>query len=246
MRIVLVLCLLLVTYTLPASAEISDIKKDISQRELDSWKRQIPRYTQQYDKILSGLYKNSQQIEQKLRLLRSYYVGTQQYSPFSRPILDKIAKYAMVLDTETDNVVINDALMSYRTLLDKHLMNLDVASFALTMSRIDVRFGDEIFYKKIRDALIKSFNGKNLGLKPERAYNIVSYGEETYILEQLSSKIEHSKIYGINRKYYNVHDIITKEGKQLQIFMDITQPIRNILYSKIIEEQENKIDIKIH
>ncbi len=247
MRFIFVLSCLLVVFSIPALitpvfADLSDIKQEISPRELDMWKNKIPRFTKQYDDLVKKIYNHPKIIEDKVALLRSYYPRTEQYSPFSKSILDEITKYALILDDASDNEVINDDLMSYNALVAKHLMNFDVASFALTMSRVDVRFGDETFYKRIRDALINSFNKRGVvGKSAELAYEIISYGEETYILEQIGGKIESSEIYNLNKRYYNVHEIVDKDGGYRQVFMNVTQPIKNIFYNQIIKEQEEKM-----
>ncbi len=244
MNFAVLLSVLFIAFSMPAYAELSDIKQSMSPRELNVWKSRIPRYTKQYDELLKEIYKNPDIIKDKVPLLRSYYPLTQQYQPFSKEILDKIAAHAMVLDSTSDNEIINDALASYNGLIRKHLMNFDVASFALTMARLDGRFGDEFFYKKIRDTLIKTFNRDGMGTRSETAYNILSYGEETYVLEHIAKKIESSEIFEVRKKYYNVHEIINNDGNYKQIFMNVTQPIKNIFYNKAIEEQKNKTPLR--
>ncbi len=243
MRFILTLLCLIFTSISPAFANLNAIKMDVSIRELDSWKSQIATYTNSYDEILREIYKKPSKLDDKLPLLRSYYPRTRQYSPFSKDILDEITQHALILDTASDNQVINEALHSYKTLINKHLMNFDVASFALTMSRIDVRFGDEIFYKRVRDALIKNIYREGMGKTPETAHRIVSYGEETYILDQIGGKIDHSEIFEINGIYYNVHELTTKDGVYRQVFMNVTEPIKNIFYTQIIKEREENVSL---
>ncbi len=244
MRLILLICCLLIGMAAPSFADISDVKQSMSPRELNMWKARISRYTKQYDELVEQIYKNPKIIKDKVPLLRSYYPITQQYQPFSKDILDKIAGYAMILDSTSDNEVINDALASYNDLIRKHLMNFDVASFALTMSRVDGRFGDEFFYKNVRDTLIENFNRDGMGKRAETAYNIVSYGEETYILEHIARKVESSEIFKVNKQYYNIHEIINRDGNYRQIFMNVTQPIKNIFYNQVIKEQANKTSLR--
>ncbi len=238
MRFVFILSCLLFIYAPPAFADLSEFKKNITPRELDSWRQQLPRYTDDYNKALKALYLNNdpRKVEEKVRSLRSYYPRTEQYSPFSKEILDKITSHALILDSAIDNEVINDALSSYNALVGSHLMNFDVANFALTMARIDPRFGDDGFYEKVRNSLIKVFYVEGRGRKAEFAYEIISYGEETYILDQIGGKIENSEIYNVGRRYYNVHEIIDEDGNYRQVFMDVTQPIKNTFYYQIIKE----------
>ena len=245
MRFTLFLCCLIFISAQPAIAQKLTIEHDFSQRELDTWKNNIQRFTNKYDEILNNLYKNPQLIDGQIAILRSYYPRTRQYSPFAKHILDKMTKYAASLETISDMATINKTLISYQTLVNKHLVNFEVLSFAITMSQIDVRFGDALFYKKIRKALINNFNRDGMGIVPETAYNIVSYGEETYILEHLGGKISHSEVYKVNKRYYNVHDMVTKEGEYRQIFMNVTDPIKNVLYNQVIREQEDKKIITI-
>ncbi len=243
-RFTLFLCVFVLLFCSPILAQESKIEHDFSQRELDSWKNQVARYTGEYDKIVKEIYKDFSKIDAKVRVLRSYYPRTEQYTPFSKRILDKMTRYASAIEDETDREVINKNLLSYRDLVSKHLMNFEILSFALTMSRIDVRFGSDVFFEKVRQALIDSFYVEGMGKTPESAYYIVSYGEETYILEKIGGVIKNSELYKVHRKYYNVHDILGKNGEYQQIFMDVTVPIRNVLYKQVIREKQNKISLK--
>ncbi len=240
------LCLVSLCFALPVFAADSRgsaamIEKEFrsSPRTMGAWRNSMAEFTERYDTFVADIYRNPEHLESQIGILRSYYARTEQYTPFSKSVLDEMTRYAtVVMDEEGDGdrEEINEALIAYKKLLDKHLTNFDVLSFALTMARVDVRFGDEIFYKRVMGTLIKNFARKNMGSKPDRAYHIVSFGEEQYLLERYGGKIVKSEIYEVNGKYYNVHDLNTPDGAYVQIYMDITQPIKNVVYNRVVKD----------
>ncbi len=251
MRYISLCCVLFLTFVFVISFPVlaqsrysSDVEYNIPPRKLNNWKNRVPLFTEKYNNLVKEIYANPKDAAMKVKELRSYYPFTEQYSPFSKSVLDEVTRYAMEFDNALDNNVANDALLSYNELVAKHLVNFDILSFAFTMARLDPRFGDEWFYRRVRDALIDSFYQEGIGTRAENAYYIVTYGEETYILEQIGGIIKSSEIYEVNDRYYNVHEVVDNNDNYRQVFMDVTQPIRNLIYRKRLKDIENKLSIK--
>lgn len=228
------------TEAIAASAGAPETEVKIDPRELDRYQRVTTRYTEGYNAVLKELREGMREGG-RINMLRTYYPQTKQYTPFSKNIIDLMTYQAYIADTSADQAEINDALAQYRVLLNDHMANLDVITFALTLARVDVRYGDEIFIKKMRDGLIKSLTDlENIGKTPERAYMISSYGEETYVLNQYGGTLQKSEIHNVGRLFYNVHDIILPNGQFEQIYMDVTAPIRNVKMKQILRERSQR------
>ncbi len=220
--------------------DIVDTELKTSIYELEEWSKYRSRITEQYNDTLRKLHVEPKKLADKINRLRGYYSTTKQYQPFARPVLDRLTEYALIVEEDKDQVAVNKALLSYRRLLNSHLVNLDVLSFAILMSRVDVRFGDKNFLKKVKGILVYSllFSYEYKGKSPKNPYSIVSYGEETRILQEIGGTINQSKVYQVSNRFYNVHDITLKDGSYLQIYMDVTAPIRSVLKNKALRKKE--------
>ena len=246
MRFVFILiCVFCIAGISPVYAASSESKSDFVffERELDAWRGALKVNSQRYDELLKDLKKNSDQILHKTSMLRWYYSNSEQYVPFSKPVLDQLTRYAALIEESEDREIIKKVLINYRTLLDKHLANIEVLDFALMMSRIDVRFGDESFFKTVRNGIITALESGRNGLSPENAYRIITYGEESYILARFGGEIKKSEIYPVHQTYYNVHDIVTTDGEDVQIFVDITDPVKTVKFRQIVQERERGLSV---
>ncbi len=234
------LCLLFCGFLmfLPApvsAATIDDLEKNfvVNPRQLDSWRASVKHTTPRYAegvRMLKRATKNRR--KNVVTTLRAYYSRTQQYNPFAQDILDEMTEYGYIIDTSDDSLAVNEALLNYRALLDLHIVNLDVVSFALTLSRVDIRFGDEFLLKDIRDTLITEFSGGGLnGKEPRTAFKIVTFAEEAYIIEGYRPVTKTTELFEVGNRYYNVHDIVDEDGNQHLVYIEITIPIRSILMS---------------
>ncbi len=203
-------------------------EKRLSRSDLLRLERSLEQFTGYYDEALRAIRSGSQKFDYDVSRLRQYYPKTDHYSPFAQSAIDDMTEYAYIADTSEDKEEANNALISYRSLLGLHLANLDVLTFALRMSRVDERLGDEVFLKRVRNALLKFvlYDGAECD-KPEVACSIASYGEENYILGRIGGVVKHSEIYNVSSRYYNVHDLI-KDGREIRVYIDVTEPIVNV------------------
>ncbi len=240
------LCLSFISFPVfAANEELKDTEINITTYELNMWKSNLERITAQYDNVLKTIYKSRKNLESNIGLLRSYYPYTKQYQPFAKPVLDEMTEYALLVDEVKDGFEANDALLAYRKILNKHLVNLDVLSFAITMSKIDVRFGDKTFLQKVENLMLEDLlrKVKTRGRNPDTAFNIISYGEETRILQEIGGVVKKSELYKVGNVFYNVHDIEFKDGSYTQIYMNVTSPIRSVLKNKALRDKEEKTTI---
>lgn len=226
-----------------ASLEKKALEMKITPREIQHYKKVSVSYTKAYEDLAAEVNKGI--VDQsRIRSMRAYYSKTKEYTPFSESLINRMTGFAYVADTSSDMAEVNNALAEYKKLLDNHIINFDVLNFALTMARADVRFGDELLLNKIRQYLIKDLTGLiNIGKTPERAYTIVAYGEETFVLEELNANIIDSELFKIGRSFFNVYEIETPEGEYVQVYMNVTEPIRNIRLRQIIRDQEERANI---
>lgn len=229
-----------------ASANTKPDRTKITSREVGAWKVTSTKLAFKYEQLVREVRANKNKASENMNAMRAYYPYTPYYDPFSKKIIDEMTEYAYIIDTSEDREQINIALEKYRDLVNKHAAHLAVVDFALTLSRLDIRYGDESLFKHLRDAIQNSWFGlAQPGLSPERAYKITTYAEEEYLLSTYGAVIEKSEIYKVGRSYYDVRDVITEDGESLQLFFDVTTPIRTIQIKKVIKELEKKVVIPL-
>ncbi len=202
---------------------------NLNAREISTWKRNIKRRTEDYDQVLNSFFRTRENVKSQIYNLRSRYPQTHYYQPFSHALVKEIERYAFIADTSSDKKESNDALVKYDRLLKQHIIDLDVVSFALKMSQLDVKFGDEYFLREVKQAILDSMNSGQLrmtGETAERAYKVITYSEENEWLAQIGGVVKKSELFDVRGTYYNVHDVETQDGEYLQVFMDVTQPIK--------------------
>ena len=218
----------------------------ITSREVNGWKVTSSKLAFRYEQLVRDVRAGKKKAEDNMNAMRVYYTFTPYYDPFSNKLVDEMTKYAYTIDTSKDREKVNIAQEKYRDLVNKHAAHLAVVDYALTLSRLDVRYGDEALFRQLRDAIQNSWFGlAQPGSSPDRAYKITTYAEEEYILSTYGATIEKSEIYPVGRNFYDVRDILTADGESLQLFFDVTTPIRTVQIRKVIKEQEKKVIIPI-
>lgn len=243
MRFIFIL-LLAVIFIVPqhvCAATIDDFAKTFrtTPRELDSWRGAKSRAGGEYAKMASALLAYPNNREAILTGLRAYYDSTPQYDPFSKDLLDQMTEYGYIIDTSEDMLEVNRALIEYRALLKEHISHLDVVIFAITLSRIDARYGDERFLKDVRDKIIASVKANyRTGLSPKRAYEIVTFAEQEYLLQEYGGEVQKRDMYQVVGKYYNVIDIVDENGDFQQLYFDITKPVRAVLMNRALNVRQ--------
>lgn len=229
------------------SAWANDQRYDmkINNREILNYERVTANYTELYDTLVEEVMRDGNADFAKVRTLRTYYPNTQYYTPFSENLIKRMTAFAYIADTAANLTEVNDALAEYRALLTQNIANFDVLTFALTLARADVRYGDEILLNDMRKLMIQDItNIHDVGKTPEKAYKIVTYGEETFVLEQLNAKVLESEVFQVSRSLFNVHEIETLDGEVEQIYMNVTSPLRNLKIRQIFNEQRERRTIQ--
>lgn len=252
MRFISFICLLSATllisplHVIAASVTQSDeaepeIEVKISPREIRNYSRVAQKYDVLYTQILDEVRGGRFDIG-RVNVLRDYYTKTSHYTAFSKSVIRQLEFYAYTADTSENLQEKNSALSAYKALADKHVVNLDVVTYMLGLSRINIRFGDETFLKALQKKLKDGFD-ITLGQKPISAFNIVTYGEETYILNKIGGVVEKSEIYPVNNAFYNVHDIRLRDGSFRQVFVNVSVPVRRMKVKQLAAEQDDFSDI---
>jgi len=220
---------------------------ELNARDINRWNRTMVRRTSEYEEASRSLFTERDKIFNRIYALRSRYPLTFHYRPFSNALVEQIERYAYIVDTSPDKIEANEALLEYNEMLKKHIVDLGVVSFALKMSEIDVRFGDEYFLKKVQDAILKSMNSaprRTNGESAGTAYLVMTYSEEDEWLAQIGGIVKKSELFDVRGKYYNVHDIETQDGEYLQVFMDVTEPIKMTYIKQRILNQQSLTSIR--
>ena len=218
----------------------------LTDQEINRWSVISKDFSPSYEAMVMDLRSGKKDMRLGVSALRTYYPYTRSYTPFSDKIIDEMVGYAYIVDTSDDNVAVNRALANYRDLLNKHMANLGVVSYALTLSRLDVRFGDDLFLRKIRDTIRNSWSGRgNIGSEPQHPYKVVTFAEEEYILSTYGGEVVKSDIYKVSKQFFDVRDVVDDNGDYIQIYFDVSVPIRNVAMIKAVREKEQKTVIPL-
>ncbi|MCK5385038.1 MAG: hypothetical protein KAJ29_05625 [Alphaproteobacteria bacterium] len=214
--------------------------------EINRWMLIQEKYTEHYGARVNGVMSGEIDAERAITIMRSLYPRTPYYDPFGELTIEKMTVQAYTADVSDDQTEINEALDAYRDLLRKHLANLSVVEYALTLSHADPIYGDSLRLKKIRDALHKNIIGvERNGESPEEAFKVVTYGEETYVLGQKNVIVKKSEIYRVRDSFFNVHDVVYEDGQYSQLFFDVTWPIYMYEKTKALRERKDVVSIPL-
>ncbi len=216
----------------------------ITAREVAEWEKRLEKRDRTYDFELIALAKsNADLFPSRVRSVRNLYAFTSHYEPFSDGLVDKMTEYAYTVQTSTDRMKVNKALQAYRDLVEKHIANIGVLNFAITMARVSAKFGDPTYYENARKAVYNGLASGYDGSTPQRAFNIVVRDEEIFLLIRMGYTVEKSEIFHVNNAYYNVYDVRDENGKFDQIFMNITKPVKVSYIKKYLARKEQTYTI---
>ncbi len=245
MRLMSILVLMVTIFgastSFAANVDVSQKDKSLAQYEVDRWKKQVVRSDKYYKDKLLNLNKNKGvYFVNRVRGLRSMYPFTSFYTPFSDRLVDKMSEYAYAVDTSNDPAVINENLQEYRKILNLHLVNVGVLDFAITMARVNAKFGSARYYESVRDIMIDGLMTPEIdGKSPSKAFNIVTKSEEIHLLAKIGGEIGKSEMYDVEGTYFNVYDVTLENGDFTQIFMNVTDPIKKTYIKQHLEEKED-------
>ncbi len=231
----------------PQAPAGSDADSNYINRDLAGVKAHMERVTGYYRETLQKILSKPSTIRNNASSLRNYYGHSAFYTPFSDKVIDGLTRYAYIVDTSDDADAVREAQTKYRSLLYKHMGNFDVVSYALDMSSLDAKFGNEVVLRKLYNAykdILKESVRIGRGYQPDNAFQIITYGEENFILEEIGGVVEDSEIYKISyNKYYNVHNLRKEDGDFRQVFMDVSMPIVQVQYLNLIKGQSADVNI---
>lgn len=160
---------------------------------------------------------------------RFCYPYMSEYSPFSKELIDEMTRLAYLADTATDPATAQRHFLDYKRFLKVHLGNLDVVKMAYTLAKQDAQFGNSVYYRDVLKILINSLapSGRPEPTTPGMAYYIMSFSEETYLLEKIGGRIIKSETYEVSNTVYNVHEIDKGDGSITKLYyFDITLPLK--------------------
>lgn len=231
MRFVLIVILALSFLPFDVLAQNSAQKKEgvqLKPHEIIRWQKNAKRGDKGYEDTLLKLEKqNSDYFENNVSSLRNIYPFTSFYEPFSDNIVDQMTRHAYTVQTSNDPSEINENLAAYRKIVRKHLVNVGVLNFAITMARVSAKFGDARHYANIRKTIYRQIDTSNRnGFSPDRAFRVVTRDEEEMILTKLGVTVQKTELYNVHNQHYAVYDVTLENGRFEQVFMDITQPVR--------------------
>jgi hypothetical protein len=158
-------------------------------------------------------------------LFRMYYTKTEHYDPFGdarREILD----LAYSAKNEKNPKKREALLGAYAETLMHHMANLDVMTQAYVLAEEDRSMGDPEFFLWMRSGLIQSVLSSGDGVSLNRAYDVITMGEETALFKQLPVdmlRVENQESGGV---YYNFHTVQdTKHIAPYTVFVNVTIPM---------------------
>lgn len=218
--------------------------KAMLQRYLRDWQRITPRHERVYREVINSMYENDNMIEGSSSEARYYYAKSYDYTPFSKEIIDRMTVHAFRADTSEDIAEINDALFKYREILKTHLVNYDVLDYALSLAKLDTKYGSASFLTKVKKAIQRDLQrGNDDGLSPNRSHKVITFGEENYLLRRHGGIVQDSEIYQVGATFFNVHNLIGKDGRERMIYFNISEPLVGNYLRRTIRERQESLNI---
>ncbi len=169
---------------------------------------------------------------------RSRYAMQPDYDPVGQAASADLLKRAY--DVQSAPEPNHEAERAYSEWLSAHLANLDVVTQALSLSRQDPRFGDLKMLMWMREGILRSVLQSGDGLSLASAYDVVTIGEETALLQVLGYNVLATQTLQSSTTFYNVHTVIDDKTQSLRsIFVNVTTPMRRLQS----QQQENRFSL---
>lgn len=250
-KILLGILILTLALSLPVSgASAGEAKKFSSKREYMNWKnknKKIPpseRSCGIYLEQVSLIYKGARP-KNYFRNLRSMYARCTFYDPFSEDTLRNLAElYEKAIGD--DPVEAPKALRTYKSLVQRHLANLAVVTMALDMAREDSRFGNPDLFQEVQSMIIESLKTTTRdGSEPSMAIEIITTGEQDYIVANSGGKLVDSELIEQNGVFYYALDFEDEEnGEKFSMFLDVSTPMIVTRTRQQQAEKEERLNVK--
>lgn len=175
------------------------------------------------------VYQAIQQRPKKFEFgtLRTYYTLTPQYDPIGKDSSEKLVSLAYTVDNDPDPVKRKEAFDEYGAMVVAHLANIDVVSQALVLSRQDKMYGDPAFYEWMRQGLLRSLVRSGDGQNLIKAYNVMTLGEEAFLMNILRLRVLKTEARHEGSIYYNMHEV--KEAGVAEpywMFVNVSRPLK--------------------
>lgn len=250
-KIVLGILILTLALSLPvSSASAAEPKRFNSKREYINWKnknKKIPpseRSCGIYLEQVALLYKGARP-KNYFRSLRSMYARCTFYDPFSEDTLRSMAELYEKARSE-DTAEASKALRSYKSLVQRHLLNLAVVTMALDMAREDSRFGNADLFEDVRSMIIESLKTTTRdGSEPSVAIEIITTGEQDYIVANAGGKLVESELIEENGIFFYALDFEDEEtGERFSMFLDVSTPMIVTRTRQQQAEKEERMNVK--
>ena len=157
---------------------------------------------------------------------RMIYAQTRQYDPLGEGAREKMLALAYKIETAKDKAIVQSALDEYHAHLKNHLAHIGVVMQALSLSRMDRRFGDPAFFTRLYTGLLADVLNSGDGKTLYGAYDVINIDEEVMLLKALNTEIAGTDSRHSGIIYYNMHAVFDrKTGRLYTIFVDTTKPM---------------------
>ncbi|MCB1563991.1 MAG: hypothetical protein KDJ75_10495 [Alphaproteobacteria bacterium] len=176
---------------------------------------------------------------------RSRYTQTSQYDPIGDKVVDKMLELAYIVQNEReDQEKVVKAIEDYRNLVIDHMANLRVVLQALSLSKLDRRFGNPDFFKWMKEGLARSVIYSGDGKSRDGAYDAITLSEETVLFTHLGLKRLSTKSVEEDVRSFNIHEVQDlRTGQKWEMFVDITYPMSRMRHDKA-QEKEQQFDLR--
>lgn len=209
-------------------------------RRYETQKKNCERYADDLKRVKDN------EIISKYSQYRACYPYMDEYTPFTKTLVDELMRLAFLADTTEDPQEAQQHLREYKDFFHTHMANIDILRAGYSLSVDNPRFGNPVFLRKVikvMDGLLYQ-PGRPPARTPELAHYVISYGEEDYILNKIGGKLIKSEIFEVNSIYYNVHDIEDPKTGEIEThYFNITTPITVEKERKRINEYNRGPDV---
>lgn len=245
---VLFICAFTLFLSAPALAQSNTLpaeEEGVSLFQMKRTERMMERNKRLFDDAIDVIFEKPETRRLYVIRLRSYYPNQIHYTPLAEDVIEDLTYFAYLADTAEDIDQRNQALNDYKDLFKKHLPNLGVLNYAITLARANPKYGSETFLTEIKTILETYLRDFPIDCRsPQNACAVITFEEETFFLSQRAKRILKSELVESRGQYYNVHDVINLQGDPDVLYFKVTKPIKSVRKNKKLIEKRKELQIR--
>lgn len=188
-------------------------------------------YASPYDAAYKALVRtavfNPHQDDFPFYKLRNEYAQSSWYETDIEGVKERLYVLLRRIQRSRDPYQINDALREFEQITQDYLGDISVVEVALLATKEDARLGNYEFFVWVYDGLMGSIVGHGDGSDMRRAFKVISFDEEDFLLKYLEREKVATDIVTASGRYMYHRMIVRKPGRKKteELYVDVTYPL---------------------